>query len=185
MGSHQQFWRYAICNQLIFLFVKEVGGHLNFVKFPLWQKLWPFVTLNETSKTQAETCAWNPLCHPSIICSWKLVICVVKHISKINSECWYTSGSIDTEPPNIIILEVVQNSICTISILIANQSSKLVKWALNIVWWYKCQSTDHSRMQNKFWIIYVPFLQPQLLKAFLHIGKEVIKITMHLEKRSK
>ena len=69
-----------------------------------------------------------------IICSWKFVICAVKHIPKINWKCWCTSASIETEPPNIIILEVVQNSICTISILIANQSSKLVKWVLNIAW---------------------------------------------------
>ena len=56
----------------------------------------------------------------SIICSWKLVICAVKHIPKIDWKCWYTSWSIDTEPPNTIILEVVQNSVCSISILTAN-----------------------------------------------------------------
>ena len=120
-----------------------------------------------------------------IICSWKLVICAVKHNPKINWECWYASWSIDTEPPNMIILEVVQSSICTISILIANQSSKLVKCVLNIVWWYKCQSTDHLKMQAKFWIICVAFLQTRLLNAFPHIEREVIKTTIHLEKRSK
>ena len=38
-----------------------------------------------------------------IVCSWKLVICVVKHIAKIDWKCWYTSWSIDTEPPSITI----------------------------------------------------------------------------------
>ena len=42
----------------------------------------------------------------------------------------------------------------------------LVKWVLNIVWWYKCQSTDHSKIQRNVWIVYVAFLQPQLLNAF-------------------
>ena len=120
-----------------------------------------------------------------IICSWKLVICAVKHIPKIDWKYWYTSWSIDTEPPNIIILEVVQNSICTISILIANQSRKWVKLLLNIAWWYRCQSIDHSKMQSKFWIIYVAFLQPRLLNTFPYIGAEVIKTTTHLEKSSK
>ena len=42
----------------------------------------------------------------------------------------------------------------------------LVKWVLNIVWWYKCQSTDHSKIQRNVWIVYVAFLQPQLLNPF-------------------
>ena len=39
LGSHR-----------IFFFVEEVGGHLHFVKCPLWQQFRPFVTLQGTSK---------------------------------------------------------------------------------------------------------------------------------------
>ena len=52
LGSHRQFWGYTSCNQRIFFFVEEVGGHLHFVKCPLWQQFRPFVTLQGTSKTQ-------------------------------------------------------------------------------------------------------------------------------------
>ena len=52
LGSHLQFWEYAGCNQHIFFFVEDVGGHLHFVKFPLWQQFSPFVRLQKASKTQ-------------------------------------------------------------------------------------------------------------------------------------
>ena len=52
MRTHRRFWRYPGFNQCIFFFVQEVGGHLHFVKFPLWQQFPPFVTLQGTSKTQ-------------------------------------------------------------------------------------------------------------------------------------
>ena len=174
LGSYRQFWIYDGCNQRIFFFVEGVGGHFDFVKLPFLQQFPPFVILQEISKIQIadKNMCLKPSVLPfnCIICSWKLDICAVKHIPKIDWKCWYTTWIIDTETPNITIFEVVQNSICTISILIANQSSKLVTWVLNIIWWYKYRSTDHSKMQSKFWIIYVAFLQPWLLNAFPHIG---------------
>ena len=45
------------------------------------------------------------------------------------------------------------------------------------------QRTDHSKMQSNFWIIYLAFLQPQFFNVFPPIGTEVIKTTIHLEKK--
>ena len=130
LGSHRKFWVYAGCNQRIFFFVKEIGGHLHFVKFPLW-KVSSYCNTSRNVPKHRMT-GRNMCLEPSvpllncIICSWKLVICVAKHIPKINWKCWYTSWSIDTESPNIIILEVVQNSICIIDFDIDCKSKQQV-----------------------------------------------------------
>ena len=123
MASHRQFWGYLVAINYLLLCGE---CHLHFVKFPLWQQFPAFVTLQETSRIRGRM-RGRSMCleHSvpplnSIICSWKLVICAVKHIPKIDWKCWYTSWSIDTEPPNTIILEVVQNSVCSIYILTAN-----------------------------------------------------------------
>ena len=157
--------------------MEKVSGHLHFVKVPIWQHLPPFVSLQETSEKHDDRqkhvlgtfCATTQLHYLSA-----LFASLARHL------CGETYSKYRLE----MLLYLLQRWHEISQHNYPRSSPKFHLQNFHIACELK-QGTSHSKIQSKFWIIYVAFLQLLLLNAFPHIGTEVIKTTMDLAKRSK